>query len=152
MGSCYTVRGSRETFSPWNSRGAVFTSTSAWVQRNNINHKIKILSLHFVKEIYPCCGLWFTGSSVIHKVDGRITLSAGTLLDNLHWHYVTIKRYGRQVNFTVDSQTVTGICNGEFTHLDLDTPVHARAPFTCMEMYHQLKNKSKGNRSPLPFS
>ncbi|CAG02805.1 unnamed protein product, partial [Tetraodon nigroviridis] len=64
------------------------------------------------------------GSSVIHKVDGRMTLSAGSLLDNLHWHYVTIKRHGRQVNFTVDSQTVTGICNGEFTHLDLDTQLY----------------------------
>lgn len=63
----------------------------------------------------------FKGSSVIHKVDGRITLTVGSLLDNLHWHYVTIKRYGRQVNFTVDSQTVTAVCNGDFTHLDLDT-------------------------------
>uniref|UniRef100_A0A671XYS8 Contactin associated protein 1 n=1 Tax=Sparus aurata TaxID=8175 RepID=A0A671XYS8_SPAAU len=64
------------------------------------------------------------GSSIIHKVDGRITLTAGSLLDNLHWHYVTIKRFGRQVNFTVDSQTVTGICKGEFTHLDLDTQLY----------------------------
>lgn len=67
--------------------------------------------------------LYFPGSSVIHKVNGRTTLTAGSLLDNLHWHYVTIKRYGRQVNFTVDSQTVTAICNGEFTHLDLDAQV-----------------------------
>ncbi|KAA8585326.1 hypothetical protein FQN60_004020 [Etheostoma spectabile] len=64
------------------------------------------------------------GSSVIHKVDGRTTLTAGSLLDNLHWHYVTIKRYGRQVNFTVDSHTVTAICKGEFTHLDLDTQLY----------------------------
>uniref|UniRef100_A0A3Q2QC39 Contactin associated protein 1 n=1 Tax=Fundulus heteroclitus TaxID=8078 RepID=A0A3Q2QC39_FUNHE len=63
-------------------------------------------------------------SSVIHKVDGRITLTAGSLLDNLHWHYVTIKRYGRQVNFTVDSQTVTAVCKGEFTHLDLDNQMY----------------------------
>lgn len=68
--------------------------------------------------------MFFSGSSVIHKVDGRTTLTAGSLLDNLHWHYVTIKRVGRQVNFTVDSQTVTAICKGEFTHLDLDTQVH----------------------------
>lgn len=61
-----------------------------------------------------------------------MTLSAGSLLDNLHWHYVTIKRYGRQVNFTVDSQTVTGICNGEFTHLDLDTQVQASVTLTCV--------------------
>lgn len=67
--------------------------------------------------------LGFSGSSAIHKVDGRTTLTAGSLLDNLHWHYVTIKRYGRQVNFTVDSHTVTAICHGEFTHLDLDTQV-----------------------------
>uniref|UniRef100_A0AAQ6A887 Contactin associated protein 1 n=1 Tax=Amphiprion ocellaris TaxID=80972 RepID=A0AAQ6A887_AMPOC len=64
------------------------------------------------------------GSSVVHKVSGRTTLTAGSLLDNLHWHYVTIKRYGRQVNFTVDSQTVTAICNGDFTHLDLDTQMY----------------------------
>ncbi|XP_005796764.1 contactin-associated protein 1 [Xiphophorus maculatus] len=64
------------------------------------------------------------GSSIIHKVDGRITLTAGSLLDNLHWHYVTIKRYGRQVNFTVDSQTVTAVCKGEFTHLDLDDQMY----------------------------
>uniref|UniRef100_A0A3B5MS93 Contactin associated protein 1 n=1 Tax=Xiphophorus couchianus TaxID=32473 RepID=A0A3B5MS93_9TELE len=63
-------------------------------------------------------------SSIIHKVDGRITLTAGSLLDNLHWHYVTIKRYGRQVNFTVDSQTVTAVCKGEFTHLDLDDQMY----------------------------
>uniref|UniRef100_A0A3B3V1K8 Contactin associated protein 1 n=1 Tax=Poecilia latipinna TaxID=48699 RepID=A0A3B3V1K8_9TELE len=63
-------------------------------------------------------------SSFIHKVDGRITLTAGSLLDNLHWHYVTIKRYGRQVNFTVDSQTVTAVCKGEFTHLDLDNQMY----------------------------
>lgn len=65
----------------------------------------------------------FAGSSNVHKVNGRTTLTAGSLLDNLHWHYVTIKRYGRQVNLTVDSQTVTAICNGEFTHLDLDKQV-----------------------------
>uniref|UniRef100_A0A3Q2Y8E5 Contactin associated protein 1 n=1 Tax=Hippocampus comes TaxID=109280 RepID=A0A3Q2Y8E5_HIPCM len=63
-------------------------------------------------------------SSVIHKTDGRTTLVAGSLLDNLHWHYVTIKRSGRQVNFTVDSQTVTAVCNGEFSHLDLDNKLY----------------------------
>lgn len=79
-----------------------------------------------------------------------MTLSAGSLLDNLHWHYVTIKRYGRQVNFTVDSQTVTGICNGEFTHLDLDTQVQTCATLTCllfsveyMCKHHHLKTKCK---------
>ena len=94
----------------------------------------------------------FSGSSVIHKVDGRTTLSAGSLLDNLHWHYVTIKRVGRQVNFTVDSQTVTAICNGEFTHLDLDKKVpHGWLLYTVIicKMYtdgydkqclHSLKN------------
>lgn len=72
-----------------------------------------------------------SGSSVIHKVDGRITLTVGSLLDNLHWHYVTVKRYGRQVNFTVDSQTVTALCNGDFTHLDLDTQARDLYKFQC---------------------
>lgn len=81
----------------------------------------------------PVLALCFLGSSVIHKVNGRTTLTAGSLLDNLHWHYVTIKRYGRQVNFTVDSQTVTAICQGEFTHLDLDTQVpHKQLVAVCV--------------------
>ncbi|KAF3845983.1 hypothetical protein F7725_003061 [Dissostichus mawsoni] len=59
------------------------------------------------------------GSSIIHKVDGRTTLTAGSLLDNLHWHYVTIKRVGRQVNFTVDSHTlyVGGVIEQNLPHL-----------------------------------
>lgn len=61
---------------------------------------------------------------MVHKVNGRTTLIAGNILDDQHWHYVTIKRVGRQVNLTVDSQTVTAICNGEFSHLDLDTQVY----------------------------
>uniref|UniRef100_A0A8C6TNA5 Contactin associated protein 1 n=1 Tax=Neogobius melanostomus TaxID=47308 RepID=A0A8C6TNA5_9GOBI len=52
------------------------------------------------------------------------TLTVGSLLDNLHWHYVTIKRYGRQVNFTVDAHSVTGYCSGDFTHLDLDKQLY----------------------------
>uniref|UniRef100_A0A8C5FRJ3 Contactin associated protein 1 n=1 Tax=Gadus morhua TaxID=8049 RepID=A0A8C5FRJ3_GADMO len=64
------------------------------------------------------------GSSMVHKVNGRTTLTAGNILDDQQWHYVTIKRYGRQVNFTVDSQTVTAICKGEFSHLDLDSQLY----------------------------
>lgn len=60
-------------------------------------------------------------------MDGRTTLTAGNILDDQHWHYATVKRYGRQVNFTVDSQTVSAICNGEFTYLDLDNQVLQRA-------------------------
>lgn len=86
-------------------------------------HTSDLVVEFWVNRICPVLAICFSGSSVIHKIDGRITLTAGSLLDNLHWHYVTIKRYGRQVNFTVDSQTVTAVCNGEFTHLDLDTQV-----------------------------
>ncbi|KAJ8414416.1 hypothetical protein AAFF_G00052860 [Aldrovandia affinis] len=64
------------------------------------------------------------GSSTVHEVEGLTTLTVGNLLDDQHWHYVTIKRYGRQVNLTVDSHTESAICNGEFTYLDLDTQVY----------------------------
>ncbi|KAL4660518.1 contactin-associated protein 1-like isoform X1 [Arapaima gigas] len=64
------------------------------------------------------------GDSTVHKVEGLTTLTVGNLLDDQHWHYVTIKRYGRQVNLTVDSHTESAICNGDFTHLDLDTQVY----------------------------
>lgn len=64
------------------------------------------------------------GSSAVHRVDGRTMMTVGNILDDQHWHYVTIKRYGRQVNFTVDSQTETAICNGEFTYMDLDKQLY----------------------------
>lgn len=101
----------------------------------------------------------YSGSSVIHKVDGRTTLSAGSLLDNLHWHYVTIKRHGRQVNLTVDSQTVTAVCSGEFTQLDLDNQVRQSrvapltdsaalngvtdCPVNCVSVVHRRSNREK---------
>uniref|UniRef100_A0A4W5PFL3 Contactin associated protein 1 n=1 Tax=Hucho hucho TaxID=62062 RepID=A0A4W5PFL3_9TELE len=64
------------------------------------------------------------GSSTVNQVDGRTTMTVGNILDDQHWHYVTIKRYGRQVNFTVDAHTETAICNGDFTYIDLDTQMH----------------------------
>lgn len=65
----------------------------------------------------------FTGSSTVHNVDGMTTVRLGNLLDTQHWHYVTIKRYGRELNFTLDSQTESVILNGEFNHMDLDNQV-----------------------------
>lgn len=65
----------------------------------------------------------FTGSSTVHNVDGMTTVRLGNLLDTQHWHYVTIKRYGRELNFTLDSQKETVLLNGEFTYLDLDNQV-----------------------------
>uniref|UniRef100_A0A8C9SE52 Contactin associated protein 1 n=1 Tax=Scleropages formosus TaxID=113540 RepID=A0A8C9SE52_SCLFO len=64
------------------------------------------------------------GSSTVQVVEGMTTLTVGNLLDDQHWHYVTIKRYGRQVNLTVDSHTESTICNGEFSYLDLEDQVY----------------------------
>lgn len=65
----------------------------------------------------------FTGSSTVHNMDGMTTVRLGNLLDTQHWHYVTIKRYGRDLNFTLDSQTERVLLNGEFNYLDLDNQV-----------------------------
>ncbi|XP_076121238.1 contactin-associated protein 1 [Alosa pseudoharengus] len=64
------------------------------------------------------------GSSTVHQTDGLTSIRVGNLLDTQHWHYVTIKRYGRQVNFTLDSQTETAVLNGEFNYLDLETQMY----------------------------
>ncbi|XP_070957738.1 contactin-associated protein 1-like [Oncorhynchus clarkii lewisi] len=64
------------------------------------------------------------GSSTVNQVDGRTTMTVGNILDDQHWHYVTIKRYGRQVNFTVDAHTETAISKGDFTYIDLDTQMY----------------------------
>uniref|UniRef100_A0A8B9HDJ2 Contactin associated protein 1 n=1 Tax=Astyanax mexicanus TaxID=7994 RepID=A0A8B9HDJ2_ASTMX len=54
---------------------------------------------------------------------GALSL-VGNLLDTQHWHYVTIRRYGREVNLTLDSQTETAILNGDFNYLDLDKQIY----------------------------
>lgn len=59
----------------------------------------------------------------MHNIDGMTTVRLGNLLDTQHWHYVTIKRYGRDLNFTLDGQTERVLFNGEFNHLDLDNQV-----------------------------
>lgn len=51
------------------------------------------------------------------------TVRLGNLLDTQHWHYVTIKRYGQDLNFTLDSQTERVTLNGEFDYMDLDKQV-----------------------------
>uniref|UniRef100_A0AAY4C1C8 Contactin associated protein 1 n=1 Tax=Denticeps clupeoides TaxID=299321 RepID=A0AAY4C1C8_9TELE len=60
------------------------------------------------------------GSSTVLQTNGMTTMMVGNLLDTQHWHYVTVKRYGREVNLTLDSQTETAVLNGEFNYLDLD--------------------------------
>uniref|UniRef100_A0AAY5KQ95 Contactin associated protein 1 n=1 Tax=Esox lucius TaxID=8010 RepID=A0AAY5KQ95_ESOLU len=68
--------------------------------------------------------LVLTIGSTVNQVDGRTRMSVGNILDDQHWHYVTIKRHGRQVNLTVDAHTETAVCNGEFTYIDLDTQLY----------------------------
>lgn len=73
----------------------------------------------------------------MHQTDGLTTVRAGNLLDTQHWHYVTIKRYGRQVNFTLDSQTEMTTLNGEFNYLDLDSKVGYLHKYTCKSLMIQ---------------
>ncbi|XP_048870641.1 contactin-associated protein 1-like isoform X1 [Brienomyrus brachyistius] len=84
------------------------------------------------------------GSSTVHDVEGLTTLTVGNLLDDQHWHYVTIKRYGRQVNLTVDSHTESAICNGDFTHLDLDTQVVVGGVIQSNMPHHPKKANFRG--------
>lgn len=62
----------------------------------------------------------YPGGSAVLDVDGMTTVRLGNLLDTQHWHYVTIKRHGRELNFTLDSQTERVVLNGDFNYLDLD--------------------------------
>ncbi|MBN3323539.1 CNTP1 protein, partial [Atractosteus spatula] len=64
------------------------------------------------------------GNSTVQGISGLTTLTVGNLLDDQHWHYVTVKRYGRHVNLTVDSHTEGALMHGDFTYLDLDTQVY----------------------------
>ncbi|XP_070535505.1 contactin-associated protein-like 2 isoform X2 [Ptychodera flava] len=58
------------------------------------------------------------GSSA--KVSGSTQLSAGSLLDDNHWHNIRIVRDKRDISMTVDRHTVHGTAEGDFERLDLD--------------------------------
>lgn len=60
------------------------------------------------------------GSNQYGSIQGHTSVSSGSLLDDDHWHSVTIERYRRNVNFTLDHHTQHFRTNGEFDHLDLD--------------------------------
>lgn len=64
----------------------------------------------------------------------------GNLLDTQHWHYVTIKRNGREVNFTLDSETETAILNGEYQYLDLDKQVQHYIKVIQLHITHIYRN------------
>uniref|UniRef100_H3AW98 Contactin associated protein 1 n=1 Tax=Latimeria chalumnae TaxID=7897 RepID=H3AW98_LATCH len=63
------------------------------------------------------------GTSPVHSIEGHTTVTVGSLLDDQHWHYVKIERYGREVNFTLDGEVRRFYCNGDFDHMDLDSEV-----------------------------
>lgn len=50
-------------------------------------------------------------------------MSAGGVLNDQHWHYVRVDRYGRQANLTLDGYVQRFILNGDFERLNLDTEV-----------------------------
>ncbi|KAK1797962.1 hypothetical protein P4O66_000723 [Electrophorus voltai] len=64
------------------------------------------------------------GSSTVHATSGMTVLRLGNLLDTQHWHYVSIRRRGRELNFTLDSETERAVLNGEFGYLDLDKQMY----------------------------
>nr|KAF6295375.1 contactin associated protein 1 [Myotis myotis] len=60
------------------------------------------------------------GSSPIQPRPGHTTVSAGGVLNDQHWHYVRVDRYGRQANLTLDGYVQRFILNGDFERLNLD--------------------------------
>ncbi|XP_051876329.1 contactin-associated protein-like 5 isoform X3 [Pristis pectinata] len=60
------------------------------------------------------------GDTKLRSVNGHTSVTLGSLLDDQHWHSITIERYNKQVNFTVDKHTQHFRTKGEFDYLDID--------------------------------
>ncbi|MBN3281095.1 CNTP2 protein, partial [Polyodon spathula] len=60
------------------------------------------------------------GSNQYDSIFGHTSVMTGSLLDDHHWHSVTIERYGRNINLTLDRHVQHFRTNGDFDHLDLD--------------------------------
>lgn len=50
-------------------------------------------------------------------------MSAGGVLNDQHWHYVRVDRFGREANLTLDGYEQRFVLNGDFERLNLDTEV-----------------------------
>ncbi|XP_059503506.1 contactin-associated protein-like 5 isoform X2 [Stegostoma tigrinum] len=60
------------------------------------------------------------GDTKLHSINSHTSVTLGSLLDDQHWHSITIERYNKQVNFTVDKHTHHFRTKGEFDYLDID--------------------------------
>ncbi|XP_074117718.1 contactin-associated protein 1 isoform X3 [Sminthopsis crassicaudata] len=61
------------------------------------------------------------GNNPIHGSPGHTTVFAGGVLNDLHWHYLRLDRFGRDVNLTLDGEVQRFLLNGDFEKLNLDT-------------------------------
>lgn len=50
-------------------------------------------------------------------------MSAGGVLNDQHWHYVRVDRFGRYANLTLDGYVQRFVLNGDFERLNLDNEV-----------------------------
>lgn len=50
-------------------------------------------------------------------------MSAGGVLNDQHWHYVRVDRFGRDANLTLDGYVHRFVLNGDFERLNLDNEV-----------------------------
>uniref|UniRef100_A0A8C4QG41 Contactin associated protein like 2b n=1 Tax=Eptatretus burgeri TaxID=7764 RepID=A0A8C4QG41_EPTBU len=60
------------------------------------------------------------GSSQFLVGDGHTEVTVGNLLDDLHWHAISLHRHGRSLNLSLDRHAHHLRTNGDFEHLDLD--------------------------------
>ncbi|XP_030065243.1 contactin-associated protein-like 5 isoform X3 [Microcaecilia unicolor] len=60
------------------------------------------------------------GDTKLRSSNGHTLVTLGSLLDDQHWHSVSIERFNKQVNFTVDKYTQHFRSKGDADHLDLD--------------------------------
>ncbi|XP_029461074.1 contactin-associated protein-like 5 [Rhinatrema bivittatum] len=60
------------------------------------------------------------GDSKLRYGNAHTSVTLGSLLDDQHWHAVSIERFNKQVNFTVDKYTQHFRTKGDADHLDID--------------------------------
>ncbi|XP_075413558.1 contactin-associated protein-like 2 [Tenrec ecaudatus] len=81
------------------------------------------------------------GSNQLGPIYGHTSVTAGSLLDDLHWHSVVVERQGRGVNLTLDRSTQHFRTNGEFDYLDLDYEItFGGVPFSGKPSSSSRKN------------
>lgn len=86
--------------------------------RENCSNSPTFIIIQLFKNIFSVCAVVLAGGGL--SPESRYPVYLGSLLDDQHWHHVTVERHSDHLNLTVDQATMWVQIPARFTHWDHD--------------------------------